>query len=326
MSIGILPICLIAGFVCALFIGDPPNKYHPLSWFGSLVNIIIPKFKSRTTDDSFLEKLNGIIFLLFIIVIFSLVTYYLAIYSYIVFGLVGFAFYSILSVKFSIAISTMEEHVNIITDSLKKNNIEKARNSLSYIVSRDTKSLDQEHIISGTIESIAESTVDGIISPIFYFSIFGPIGAIVCRIINTLDSMIGYTDKYYYHIGWMTAKTDTVMNYIPSRICAILIVFSARIVGADSKNSIRILREQCRNTASINAGYPISAMAGALRIKLEKIGQYEIGLAIDSLSVKKFQIAISIMKISAVLFCIIVSIPIMVLLSLVEWWKLLFGI
>ena len=138
--------------------------------------------------------------------------------------------------------------------------------------------------------------------------------------------MIGYADSYNYHIGWMTAKTDTLMNYIPSRICAILIVLSAKIIGADSKNSIRILREHCHNTTSINAGYQISAMAGALRVKLEKLGQYEVGLAIDSLSIKKFQIAIGIMKITAVLFCIIVSLPIMVLLSLVGWWNLLFGI
>lgn len=325
MSIEILPLCIITGFVWALFFGDPPNKYHPLAWFGSFVNILIPKLKSKT-DNSLLEKLNGIFFLLFIIIILSLLTYYLSIQFYIIFGLVGFVFYSILSVKFSIAISTMEEHVNIIADSLKKNDIEKARNNLSYIVSRDTRSLDQEHVMSGTIESIAESTVDGIISPIFYFSFFGPTGAIVCRIINTLDSMIGYADSYNYHIGWMTAKTDTLMNYIPSRICAILIVLSAKIIGADSKNSIRILREHCHNTTSINAGYPISAMAGALRVKLEKLGQYEVGLAIDSLSIKKFQIAIGIMKITAGPFCIIVSLPIMVLLSLVGWWNLLFGI
>lgn len=325
MSIEILPLCIITGFVWALFFGDPPNKYHPLAWFGSFVNILIPTLKSKT-DNSLLEKLNGIFFLLFIIIILSLLTYYLSIQFYIIFGLVGFVFYSILSVKFSIAISTMEEHVNIIADSLKKNDIEKARNNLSYIVSRDTESLNQEHVMSGTIESIAESPVDGIISPIFYFSFFGPTGAIVCRIINTLDSMIGYADSYNYHIGWMTAKTDTLMNYIPSRICAILIVLSAKIIGADSKNSIRILREHCHNTTSINAGYPISAMAGALRVKLEKLGQYEVGLAIDSLSIKKFQIAIGIMKITAVLFCIIVSLPIMVLLSLVGWWNLLFGI
>jgi cobalamin biosynthesis protein CobD len=325
MSIEILPLCIITGFVWAFFFGDPPNKYHPLAWFGSFVNILIPTLKSKT-DNSLLEKLNGIFFLLFIIIILSLLTYYLSIQFYIIFGLVGFVFYSILCVKFSIAISTMEEHVNIIADSLKKNDIEKARNNLSYIVSRDTRSLDQEHVMSGTIESIAESTVDGIISPIFYFSFFGPTGAIVCRIINTLDSMIGYADSYNYHIGWMTAKTDTLMNYIPSRICAILIVLSAKIIGADSKNSIRILREHCHNTTSINAGYPISAMAGALRVKLEKIGQYEVGLAIDSLSIKKFQIAIGIMKITAVLFCIVVSLPIMVLLSLVGWWNLLFGI
>lgn len=325
MSIEILPLCIITGFVWALFFGDPPNKYHPLVWFGSFVNILIPKLKSKT-ENLLLEKLKGIFFLLFIMIILSILTYYLSIQFYIIFGLVGFVLYSILSVKFSIAISTMEEHVNIIADSLKKNDIEKARNNLSYIVSRDTRSLDQEHVMSGTIESIAESTVDGIISPIFYFSFFGPTGAIVCRIINTLDSMIGYADSYNYHIGWMTAKTDTLMNYIPSRICAILIVVSAKIIGADSKNSIRIMREHCHNTTSINAGYPISAMAGALRVKLEKIGQYEVGLAIDSLSIKKFQIAIGIMKITAVLFCIIVSLPIMVLLSLVGWWNLLFGI
>jgi adenosylcobinamide-phosphate synthase len=201
-----------------------------------------------------------------------------------------------------------------------------ARKNLSFIVGRNTDTLDREHIISATIESIGESLVDGIGSILFYYSLFGPPGAIAYRIINTLDSMIGYTDKYHHDIGWMAAKLDTISNYVPARLCALLLVISSKIVGADWKNSILIMRKDHNNTPSLNGGYPMSALAGALRVRLEKVGYYELGKNIEPLSIKKCKNALSMVKLSVILFFIIVSIPMVLLLSFLGWWDILYGI
>jgi adenosylcobinamide-phosphate synthase len=219
-----------------------------------------------------------------------------------------------------VAIKGMEKHINAITTALQNNDIENARTNLSMIVSRNTKSLDEQHILSGTIESIADSIVDGILSPIFYFSLFGPTGAFIFRVINTLDSMIGYKESYFENIGWIAAKADTYANYIPSRIAAVLMIFAAFINNADWKNSITIFRKER------NSGHPISVLAGALRVRLEKIDYYIIGEPFENISIEKCKIAINIMKTTILIFCIIIASPLIIILGFLNWWNFIFGI
>jgi adenosylcobinamide-phosphate synthase len=197
---------------------------------------------------------------------------------------------------------------------------------LSMIVSRNTKNLDEQHILSGTIESIADSIVDGILSPIFYFSLFGPTGAFIFRVINTFDSMIGYKESYFVNIGWIAAKADTYVNYIPSRIAAVLMIFAAFINNADWKNSITIFRKERNYTISVNSGHPISVLAGALRVRVEKIDHYIIGEPFEKISIEKCKIAINIMKTTIIIFCIIIASPLIIILGLLNWWNFIFGI
>jgi adenosylcobinamide-phosphate synthase len=138
--------------------------------------------------------------------------------------------------------------------------------------------------------------------------------------------MVGYKDNYYQNIGWISAKLDTIANYIPARITAFLMIISAKMIGADWRNSIQILQRDHNKTFSLNAGYPMATMAGALRIKLEKIEHYSLGDEYESLSVEKCRTAISIMKLTTILFCLILSIPLIAILHLACWWRLLFGI
>lgn len=137
--------------------------------------------------------------------------------------------------------------------------------------------------------------------------------------------MVGYFDNYYKDIGYMSARLDTVANYLPARITAFLMVISVNIIGADWKNSMQILQRDHNKTLSCNAGYPIATMAGALRIKLEKIGYYSLGDWYEDTTIEKCLTAISIMKITTILFCIIFSVPLIILLNLIGWWNLLFG-
>ena len=120
----------------------------------------------------------------------------------------------------------------------------------------------------------------------------------------------------------MAAKLDTISNYVPARLCALLLVISSKLVGADWKNSILIMRKDHKNTPSLNGGYPMSALAGALRGRLEKVGYYEL----EPLSIEKCKNALNMVKLSVILFFVIVSLPMVLLLSFLGWWDILYGI
>ena len=195
-----------------------------------------------------------------------------------------------------------------------------ARNNLSMIVKRNTKNLDKNHVLSGTLESISENTVDGVTGPLFYFSFFGIIGAFVYRIVNTIDSMIGYKTSIFQNVGWFGANCDKVLNYLPARITSIMMVLSAMILGHDWKKSYKIMRRDGKNTDSPNAGYPMAALAGALGTQFEKINHYSVGEGNIELTKDHLRSAISLMKITSILFCMIFTIPIIIALSYLGWW------
>jgi adenosylcobinamide-phosphate synthase len=138
--------------------------------------------------------------------------------------------------------------------------------------------------------------------------------------------MIGYKDEFFANIGWMSARLDTLANYIPARLTALLMVISARMIGADWTNSLRMLQRDHTKTFSPNAGYPMATMAGALRIRLEKIGHYSLGDGQEPASLEKCRAAIAIMKLTTLLFCALVSVPVISILYFAGWWRFLFGI
>jgi adenosylcobinamide-phosphate synthase len=320
-----LIIGLIGGITIDILLGDPPNKYHPVAWLGKLIGVFVPKLKDKKKSEK-KEKLKGTIFATSLIVIFGLTIHFAVSGTLHLFGGLAIIITSTLILKVTIAIRGMEKHIEEIVYDLEAKNLKNAQRKLSMIVRRETNQLDEQHILSGMIECVGESIVDGIISPLFYYTFFGPAGAFVYRIINTLDSMIGYNDSYYKNIGWMSAKLDTCANSIPARITAIQIVISAKMIGADWENSFCILGRDHDKTLSYNAGYPMAAMAGALRIKLEKIGQYSLGNEYEPASIEKCKMAMSIMKLTTILFCVFISIPWIIILYYVGWWQILFGI
>lgn len=316
-------IILLISLTMDWILGDSHNKIHPVAWLGKYINYFIPKIKNEKKRNY--EKKNGIIFTTVTITFFAILIQSILVYLYNI-NMILMMVLSIFILYSVIAIKGMEKHINAITIALQNNDIENARKNLSMIVSRNTKNLDEQHILSGAIESIADSIVDGILSPLFYFSIFGSTGAFIFRLINTLDSMIGYKEKYFEKIGWMAAKADTYANYIPARITAVLMIFAAIISKADWKNSIDIFKKERNHTISINSGHPISILAGALRIRLEKIDHYTIGEPLEKISIEKCKMAIKIMKITILVFCMIIAIPIILIMGYLNWWNFLFGI
>src|SRR3989442_10211633 len=176
-----------------------------------------------------------------------------------------------LLLKTTIAIKGMEQHASKIMEALSKNDLDDARAKLSMIVKRNTKNLDRQHIISATLESISENIVDGVTGPLFYFAIFGLVGAFIYRTINTIDSMIGYKTDLFRNLGWFGANCDKILNFLPSRITSLVIIFAVMILRGNWRHSLEIMRRDSKKTESPNAGYPMAAMAGALSAKFEKI-------------------------------------------------------
>lgn len=309
---------LVLGSALALDLsaGDPPNRLHPTAWVGRLVGAITPSLKHRSAN---VERFRGTVAALAIVALAVLSAYYLLYFVQEILGLVAFVVISVLIMKSTIAIKGMEGHARTVINALASKDLESARRELAKIVGRDTSKLDEQHILSATIESVGESTVDGITSPIFYFALFGIPGAFAYRAINTLDSMIGYKDEYYRNIGWFSVKLDMVANYIPARITGFLMIIAARIVGADWRNSMMIMNRDKYKTRSMNAGWTMATIAGALRVRLEKIGSYSLGEGYEPLNLQHCETAISIMKITTILFCLMFALPAIVLLALLGW-------
>ena len=152
--------------------------------------------------------------------------------------------------------------------AFENNDTEGARKAVSMIVGRDTQSLTKEGIIKAAVETVAENSSDGVIAPLIYMLIFGPVGGVVYKAVNTMDSMIGYVEEKYFYIGKFAAKLDDVLNYIPARVSGILVIISAFVLRYDYKNAFRIFKRDRRKHASPNSAQTESAMAGALGVQL----------------------------------------------------------
>ena len=300
--------------------GDPRNRYHPTAWIGSIIAYLTPFGKN---SNPLYEKLGGIfvviipcfIFIILLIVLdlgLSFETNYVAIIASIVISAV--------LLKMTIAIRGMEKHAMSVVRSLTQNDIDSARENLSMIVKRNTKSLDKNHLLSGVLESISENTVDGITGPLFYYGLFGLPGAFVYRIVNTADSMIGYKNGLFKNIGLFAAKSDTVLNYVPSRLTGIVMVIAAIILKQNWLDCYRIMVRDSKKTESPNAGYPMAALAGALGAKFEKIDHYDLGDIDTELTVEHVYSAINMMKLTSILFVGLVTVPMIVILSYFGWW------
>lgn len=291
----IFMIIALAVFI-DLLMGELPSKIHPVVWMGQSIYFLkqyLIKIKS---------KWSGFILTFVLTVFFALSTiiilYYTS-FNYIIYILISGI---LLSTTFSIKM-LIESSKDVATNlSL---NSEKARQKVSYLVSRDTKNLEDSQLISATIESLTENITDSITSPILFAFIFGVPGAMFFRIVNTLDAMVGYKNEENALIGWFPAKLDDILNYIPARVTGLIIVIAAFILRMNWRNSFRIMMRDARNSPSPNSGFTMAAAAGALEIQLEKPNVYLIGDNKKNLNIETIHAAIKLTKMAVFLFLII---------------------
>ena len=319
----ILESVVIVGFALLLdfLVGDPKTKYHPTAWMGKLIASLVPFTKSNSARK---ELLGGILLVGVIVIVVSTLLVVLDIGISlltidIISLVVSIAIGSIL-LKTTVAIRGMQKHALAVVNAVEEGDLDSARNHLSMIVKRDTKNLDKNHILSGVLESVSENTVDGVTGPLFYYAIFGLPGAFVYRAINTIDSMVGYKTTLFKNVGWFGAKCDTILNYAPSRLTGLVMILGALILGYNWKESLYIMRRDSRKLESPNAGFPMAALAGALGTRLEKMNYYTIGNGRIEFTKSHIISAVTLMKVSSILFCGIITVPIIVTLSFLGWW------
>ncbi len=201
------------------------------------------------------------------------------------------------------------EHANQVSRALQKESLKEAREAVGAIVGRDTENLSEPEIVRATIETVAESTNDGVIAPLFFLSIGGPPLALAYKAVNTLDSMIGHRTEAYQYFGWASARGDDLLNWIPARISGVCLVLAAGALRGTGMHAWKILIRDGGKHASPNSGRPEAAMAGGLRIQLGGVNYYDgvpvqghiIGDNLHPLDRVHLQIAIQLMILACVL-------------------------
>lgn len=307
---------IIMSLIIDLILDEPPRRIHPVVWMGKLISYIDRKIPR---GDRRIEIVAGLFMCLAVTIIFTLLfTGFLAIIRRI-FGVLPWMLASAFLLKTTFAIKDMRNHVEIIANYINKNDLEAARYAVSMIVSRSVKNLDYKHIISASIESTAENTVDSVISPFFSLGLSGVPLAVMYRSINTLDAMIGYKNNKYVNVGLVSAKLDDILNWLPARLSVLFIIFASYILRIPRKNgclSINAIFKDASKFDSPNSGFPISTMARVLGIKLEKIGHYCVGVGHLPCNTKYLFEALRIMEITSILFIMLIAAPLYVLIGI----------
>jgi len=226
-------------------------------------------------------------------------------------------FYVILAVvllKFTICIKLETDWAKGAAKAIEDGNLEEAR-KYSHFSRRDSRDLSGSQIGSAVIESMAENLTDFKLSPILSYAFLGVSGAIAFRAINTLDGTVGFKDPSHINIGWFSATLDTIVNYVPARLIGVLIILASFIIGEDYKNAWAIARRDNAKTPSVNHGWPMAAMAGALRVQLEKPGKYILGDQTELITSDKLIRALRIRNVVIVL-SVLFALPIILLTRL----------
>ncbi len=274
---------LVFSLAIDVIFSELPTKIHPVVIIGFIINFFKNKFIRIK------NRLSGLMTVLCVCLVSSVILYFIYLISSVNIYVLFTVFSVILSSTFSVnmLLQTAVDVKNALDEDISK-----ARQLVSYLVSRNTNELTESFIVSATIESLTENITDSFTAPVFYYMIF-PLIIIVFkipnelffillipvlyRISNTLDAMLGYKTDELNDIGYVPAKIDDILNYIPSRITGLFVVMSAYILKLDGKNAYRIMRRDARKCPSPNSGYTMATTAGALNIQLIKKDTYILG-------------------------------------------------
>ncbi|NLZ52013.1 MAG: cobalamin biosynthesis protein CobD [Thermoanaerobacteraceae bacterium] len=263
MSMGII---ILLAFLLDILLGDPVRPTHPIVLIGKLIEIIEKKLRRVSLTSTGL-KVAGVVLWFLTVFLAYIITYCIIKTAYKFSPWLGHVT-SLWFTYTTLAVRNLADEALGIYSELNKNDINEARKRLARIVGRDTQDLPVDEICRATVETVTENTIDGIISPLIYAFIGGAPLAMAYKAINTLDSMVGYKNEKYEHMGWFSARMDDVANYIPARIGGILMLIAAVFLKLDIKGGIKTVLSDAKKHKSPNSGIPEAIAAGVLGIRL----------------------------------------------------------
>jgi adenosylcobinamide-phosphate synthase len=263
---------ILAALILDLILGDPRRSTHPVVLIGRGISWCEHLLRKHFTTPVGL-KFAGI--LLWCLTIFPsyFVTYWVIGVSYRINPWLGHGVALWLTYT-TLAMKDLAKEARGIYGELHRGRVKEARLSVAGIVGRDTENLSEEEITRATIETVAENTVDGILSPLFYAFLGGPALAMAFKAASTLDSMVGNKSEKYLHLGWCSARMDDVLNFLPARLGGILMVAASAIVGLNPREAVRAVVSDSKKHASPNSGIPEAITAGALGVQLGGYNYY----------------------------------------------------
>lgn len=262
---------MVAGFLLDFLLGDPYWLPHPIRAIGSLIGWLEHKWNHPEEKNS----RKGTIMVLLVLAVTGSVTFLLWAGAYRVHPFFGVVVESIMTYQI-LATKCLKTESMKVYDALQKQDLEAARKAVSMIVGRDTKSLDETGIAKAAIETVAENTSDGVIAPMLYTAIGGPVLGFLYKAVNTMDSMVGYKSERYLYFGRTAARLDDAVNYMPARISAVLMIAACFLSGSDynAKKAWQIYRRDRYQHASPNSAQTEAVCAGALGIRLAGSASY----------------------------------------------------
>lgn len=283
-----------------LILGEPPRPLHPVVWMGKFTQLWERASSGRHPAAHFAY---GTIMTLLTIGLFAVPAYFI-LYELKDISYAAYVTLGAIILKSTFSFRELRRVAIEVKRLLLENKLAEARSRLRSLVKRDTRELSEPLVVSATIESATENTSDSFIAPLFYFLLLGVPAALAYRVINTLDAMIGYRGRYE-HLGKFAARLDDVVNLVPARLTALLLVLAAFISKRDGRASWRVMLRDHARTESPNAGWPMAASAGALNVRLEKAHHYQLGEANAPLAPQTIEAAMGLVGLSALIWVII---------------------
>ena len=263
------PAVIALALLLDLLLGDPRWLPHPVVLIGRLISFMEPPLRKSLAN----QRTAGVMLLLITVGATTASTWLLLWGCFRLAAWAGVAAAVVVS-STCLAARSLHHESALAAYALLRGDINMARRNLSYIVGRDTNALDDEEIWRALVETVAENTSDGIIAPLFWLAIGGPVAAMAFKAISTLDSMVGYRNERYLQYGWASARMDDIVNFIPARLTAILMIVAAPLAGLSARNALHIAMRDRLKHPSPNSAHPEAAAAGALGVQLGGLSYY----------------------------------------------------
>ena len=260
-------VSLAAGYALDLVLGDPHGWPHPIRWIGSLIAWLEPRLRHAFPDTPRGRRAAGKVLVVLVVGISAGTCAVLNALASAVSPYLMYAFWAVVC-YWMLATKSLKDESVAVLDALETSGLSAARTAVSMIVGRDTAHLTEDGVTKATVETVAENASDGVVAPLFYLALLGPVGGVAYKAINTMDSMVGYKNDRYLDFGRAAAKLDDIVNFVPARLAGALMCLAAPLAGFDGKRAWRVFKRDRLAHTSPNSAHTEAACAGALGIQL----------------------------------------------------------